>query len=240
MITVVISVFNEMKSSYLPKILKQFKGDAFFDVLCVDGGSTDGTLEYLKQKKLNVYSLPQSTRAARLNLGIQKASCAMLLLQHPRSLISSAGLESIKKNFQTLHWAAFTHQFDHPHFFLRFISWYSNQVRVKKKGLVYLDHCMVVRKAYLDNQTIPDKAIFEDTELSNQLGLVCQPVLLDAVATTSAIRFLERGIYKQFMMNQWMKFLYRMGYDDRKMNRLYEQRLNLNQENKPASIVNTP
>jgi hypothetical protein len=231
MITVILSVFNEKQNDYLLRILNQFRDDDFFEVVCVDGGSTDGTLEYLRKQNVMVHTLPGSTRAARLTFGVTQARFPILLLQHPRSVISEGGLNFLKKQADQLHWAAFTHQFDYPHFFLKFISWYSNQVRVKKKAIVYLDHCMVLQKKYFDVDAIPDIAIFEDTELSNAINKQCRPVLLPYHVTTSAVRFLDRGIYKQFMFNQCMKVLHYFNYNDRKLNRLYERHLNLNQNN---------
>ncbi|MCH9755829.1 MAG: glycosyltransferase [Gammaproteobacteria bacterium] len=231
MITVIVSVFNEIKNPYLSKILRLFKRDPFFEVICVDGGSTDGTVEWIKQQDVCVHVLNASTRAARLNFGIKQASAAMILLHHPRSVISDAGIQFIKEKGAQFEWAAFTHAFDHPHFFLKFISWYSNQVRVKKKAIVYLDHCMLVKKSYLDVKPIPDIAIFEDTALSENLNVMCQPTLLPYVATTSAIRFLDRGIYKQFILNQGIKCLYALNVNSQTINRLYERQLNLNQEN---------
>ena len=231
MIAVIISVFNEKKNTYLPKILNQFKEDAFFEVICIAGGSTDGTVEWLNTEGVFVHTLGASTRAARLNFGIQYAKSDIVLLQHPRSLISEAGIRAIKKHDKMPQWAAFTHQFDVPHFFLKFISWYSNQVRVKKKGIVYLDHCMLINKAVLTVTNMPDIAVFEDTALSNALRIQCQPVLLPEVVLTSAVRFLDRGIYKHFLLNQWIKILYALKVDSKKINRLYEQKLNLNQDN---------
>ncbi len=229
MITVVISVFNEKNNPYLNKILSQFQKDSFFEVICVDGGSTDGTAEYIKKQGFTVHVLKNSTRAVRINFGVARASYEMILLQHPRSLISDEGIAFMKESDGQVTWAAFTHQFDNPHFFLKFVSWYSNRVRVKKKSIVYLDHCMLLKKAYFE--PMPDIAIFEDTALSERLKVTCLPTLLPFVAVTSAIRFLDRGIYKHFLLNQWIKLLYALNVDSQKINRLYERRLNLNQEN---------
>ncbi|MDF1757497.1 MAG: glycosyltransferase [Legionellaceae bacterium] len=232
MISIVFSSFNEMNNPYLTKIISQFKNDQFFEFIYVDGGSSDGTIDCIEKLGIKIISLPNSTRAARLNLGIKQASHAHLLLQHPRSIIEDKGLIFLKNNFQNMSWAAFKHRFDNQHYFLKFISWYSNEVRVKKKAIVYLDHCIVVKKELLNHSHIPDIAIFEDTALSKIItDAGVKPILLPFYATTSAIRFLNRGIYKQFLLNQWIKFLYSINYNHQKINKIYEQKLNLNQNN---------
>lgn len=202
-----------------------------FEIICVDGGSSDGSLEQLAKFKLTLLNLENSTRAARLNLGIKHAKNRQVLLHHPRSILSDQGINFLVNNREKIAWGAFTHQFDNPHYFLKFISWYSNNIRVKKKNIVYLDHCILIDKKYL-TQEIPDIAIFEDTALSEILasqGLSAK--LLPFAATTSAIRFLNRGIYKQFFMNQFLKLLYSINFDANKMNKIYEKNLDLNQKN---------
>lgn len=227
----VISAFNEMSNAYFSRIIKLFSRDPFFECIVIDGGSTDGTLEYLMHEAVQFTVLINSTRAARINAGIHRASSSHVLLQHPRSLISNEGITFLKQQASYADWAAFTHQFDHAHIFLKFISWYSNYVRLQKKKIVYLDHCMLIRKDIIPSQ-IPDIAIFEDTALSNMLREAGhEPVLLPYYAQTSAIRFLARGVYKQFILNQYLKWLYHKGYNDKKMNQLYERHLNLNQRN---------
>ncbi len=230
MISVIVSLFNESCNPYFYKIISCFKSDTFFDLILVDGGSTDQTLSFLEKEGLSFYQLPDSTRAARLNLGLQKACSEFILLHHPRSLISPLGLKHIKSHYRHYDWAAFTHAFDHPHFFLKFVSWYSNRVRVEKKNITYLDHCIFFNKKHLEHP-IPDIEIFEDTELSYQLQAKACAKLLTFTATTSAIRFLERGIFKQFLLNQFIKLLHARGVNAERINRLYEKRLNLNQMN---------
>jgi glycosyltransferase involved in cell wall biosynthesis len=231
MLSVIVSVFNEEKNPYLLQILTQFENEPFFELICVDGGSSDNTQALISKHHATLHVLEHSTRAARLNLGIQHATHPRVLLYHPRSRLSSEAICFLKTHHAALDWAAFTHQFDHAHFFLKFISWYSNHVRVQKKNIVYLDHCMVINKAYLNAQAIPDIAIFEDTALSHSLQSHGKPTLLPHIATTSAIRFLDRGIFKHFFLNQVIKALYHLGINPKKINKLYEQHLNLNQNN---------
>jgi len=66
-------------------------------------------------------------------------------------------------------WGGLTHQFDHDHHLLKFISFYSNNVRSKKKGIVYLDHCIFLHKQQLIKLGgVPDIDIFEDTVISEK------------------------------------------------------------------------
>lgn len=230
MISVIISCFNEAENPYFSKIIEQYAKYSLFDLLFIDGGSTDSTLDILQAKNLRYHELKASTRAARLNFGIQHAASDYILLQHPRSLISADGLTYIKQTYKGIDWAAFTHEFDNPHFFLKFISWYSNAIRVQKKHITYLDHCIFLNRTLLKDP-LPDIAIFEDTELSYQLRKHTKPTLIKHPVTTSAIRFIDRGILRQFLVNQWVKYLYHRKVSANKINRVYEKRLNLNQRN---------
>lgn len=231
MLTVIISTFNEDNNPVFYQAVERLTQAEKFEIICVDGGSSDSTLDKLKSYDVEIILLPNSTRAARLNKGVEQAKFTNVLLHHPRSILSNAAIDYLINNNDKNEWAAFTHKFDTKHFFLRFISWYSNNIRVKKKNIVYLDHCILVAKKYL-TQPIPDIAIFEDTALSDILakqGLTAK--LLPHIATTSAIRFINRGIYKQFCMNQFLKMLYKLNFNAQIMNKIYEKKLDLNQKN---------
>lgn len=231
MISVIISCFNEANNTYFPRLLEQFKSQDKFELIVVDGGSSDNTHDVLKTYAIPYLVLENSTRGARLHHGIEQASFEHILLQHPRSQIEPEGIAYLLSHHTQMNWAAFKHRFDHKHLLLRYISWYSNHVRVEKKQITYLDHCIVLnRNCY--TEAIPDIAIFEDTALSYQLQKHTQPKLLPFYATTSAIRFLDRGILRQFLMNQALKLLYHSGLNSSLMNRIYESKLNLNQNNK--------
>jgi len=230
MISVILSCFNETNNPYFPRLLEQFKNQDKFELIVVDGGSSDSTHAVLNAHAIPYLVLENSTRAARLHHGIEQASFEHILLQHPRSLIEPEGIAYLLSHHAPLNWAAFKHRFDHKHLLLRYISWYSNRVRVGKKQITYLDHCIVLnRNCY--TEAIPDIAIFEDTALSYQLQKHTAPQLLPFYATTSAIRFLDRGILRQFLMNQSLKLLYHSGVSPKVINRFYESKLNLNQIN---------
>ena len=233
MLSIILPTQNEMRTGMLESILASLAevGDA--EIIAVDGGSDDGTLELLSKFEMKLLAEPGASRAAKLNAGITAASGDMIFLHHPRSLVLHEGFEQLLRLAEnnTRVWGGLSHQFDVDHPLLRFTSWYSNRIRCDRSGILYLDHCIFFDRGFKDEGLkIPDVDIFEDTELSKLLRRHSRPVRLPAVACTSAIRFKRNGIYRQALLNQWMKLAYYLNFSHDKMNRHYEKGLNLNKK----------
>jgi glycosyltransferase involved in cell wall biosynthesis len=219
-------VFNEQKNPLFSQLLSSLKR-VDLEVVFVDGGSRDGTCERVEAEGFRVVRTDEAQRARRLNIGVAATTGAWVLLHHPRSVLEAQAFDQI----QTLEypgWAAFTHCFDQAHPLLTFTSWYSNHVRFRR-GIVYLDHCIVVAREWLCAiGGVPEIDIFEDTELSIRLRKLGAPQRLSAVSLTSAIRFVSKGIVQQSLSNQLLKLKYYIGTDQRQLNRRYEGPLELN------------
>ncbi len=171
------------------------------------------------------------SRAERLNIGFHRSKGSVILFHHPRSFVDPNGIEYLinlsKQQGRSKTWGGFTHQFDASHFLLNFTSWYSNKIRGKKKGVLYLDHCIFFDRV-LWHQDIPHVEIFEDTLLSYHLLKNSKPVILPYISQTSAIRFEKNGIWRQSLMNQVLKLGFFLKVPDVIMNRIYEKGLGLN------------
>ncbi len=176
-------------------------------------------------------SVTATNRASRLNQGLAHCRGDVVVLHHPATILPADGLAQIAVAVsQGATWGAFRHQFDWNHWLLQYTSWYSDQMRVKRKGIVYLDHCPFVRREVLTAVGgVPEMDIFEDTALSERLRATAgMPVLLAGQAITSARRFRQRGVYRQALMNQWLKLCYYGGVPPALMNRFYEQKTAIN------------
>ncbi|RZM77878.1 glycosyltransferase [Leptolyngbya iicbica] len=234
MISVVLPCVNELRHGYLPKIIENLQaqqGDQ--ELIAVVSASSDETLAVLQAAPhFRVIESEATNRAQRLNVGIQASQGEVVLLHHPATLLPpETALRQVAQAFQdpTVMWSGFRHQFDLSHWLLRYTSWYSSVVRPRWGQILYLDHCVAVRRSLL--QTIggvPDLDIFEDTVLSQRLKEYGPPKILPGTVVTSARRYRDRGVLRQALMNQSLKVMYHLQLDPRWMNRLYERKAQIN------------
>ncbi len=231
MISLVLPTYNEMNSGFVQQICESLRDYPEIEKIAVDRSSTDGTVEFLKSKGFQVLTTTANSRAARLNIGIEKSQGQLIVLNHPRSVMPGAAFKFLSSGQFNSQWGGFTHSFDSEHFLLQFTSWYSNFVRRKYFGVLYLDHCLVIRRDLmkkLEKPYLPEVDIFEDTLLSYKLKKIASPKLIPIQVKTSSVRFLKNGIWKQAIFNQLLKAAFHLGLDPLKMNALYEKGLGLN------------
>lgn len=234
MISVVLPCLNELRHGYLPRIAENLlaqQGEK--ELIAVVSPSQDGTLEFLKTvAEFHIIESTAQNRAQRLNVGIAASQGEAVLLHHPATLLppKEALLHLDKALLDPLvMWGGFSHQFDWEHWLLKFTSWYSTTIRAQISQIIYLDHCIFVRRSLLETiGGVPDMDIFEDTALSQRLQTFGPPLLLPDLITTSARRFRSRGVYRQALLNQILKVMYHLELDPRWMNRLYEQQTQIN------------
>lgn len=169
-----------------------------------------------------------NSRAQRINHGVEIATGDFVILLHPRSYLEASAFDYLS-NLVDESWGGFTHRFNTNGLFYKFTSWYSNEVRGRIRNIIYLDHCIFVRRD-LFNQVrgIPDIDIFEDTALSERLNSIAQGRILPFASITSAVRFQRNGILRQGILNQVLKLAYMLRLDHKTMNKIYEYGLNLN------------
>lgn len=230
-ISIIIPTFNDVKLGFLKSNLAILSKVPNCEVICVDGGSKDSTIELIKSFPVTLVEIENHSRAHRLNVGISYSKGEYLFLHHPRSSIDVSCFEQIRK--QGPLWGGLTHQFDNKKYspVLSFTSWYSNKVRFKYKSIIYLDHCIFFKRTCLEQVgNIPEVDIFEDTLLSLKLKALGRPTRLDQISLTSDVRFSTNGILKQALMNQFLKLAFYFKANDVVMNKSYEKGLKLNSD----------
>ena len=231
-ISIIIPTFNEIKHGYINKILDELCNIKGIEIIIVDGGSTDGTSQLAKSRADRYFLIKNSNRAQRMNYGFAMSKADLIVFHHPRNFISKSAIDELKK-FNTAtdqeFWGGFTHRFDRYSLGLKFTSWYSNHIRRKISGIIYLDHCIfATRDLIKKTRGFPQREIFEDTVFSWRLHKFSRPLLLKNNSITSCVRFEENGFLIQGIMNQIMKIFFLCGMSDIRMNAIYEKGLNLN------------
>lgn len=232
---VLLSAYNESKNDFFWKTIDQIqalsKEGYHFRLIIAATKGTDSTFERLEALGVPFVVCETNSRGERYHQAWQSITDEydFVVFHHPRSLLDKDALVSLSKIDQKHLWGAFTHKFDSSHPLLKFTSWWSNNIRGDMRGIFYLDHCIYVRKKLMDKVGgFPREEIFEDTLFSIDLLRSGHPFRLSPFSLTSSIRFQSNGIWKQSLMNQWLKILYLLGWKNQKLNRHYEKGLNLN------------
>lgn len=235
-ISVIIPIKEEINLGFHRRIIESYSRFTNCELLWVAGPNKDGTYQDLVELEQRVIQTTSNSRAERINIGIEATQHSIILLNHPRSMLSANAINHLSLfNFNDNKiWGGFTHEFyksSHP--VLKFTSFYSNKIRFDLSGIIYLDHCIFLTRNMIcpnDSEPVPVVDIFEDTLLSKKLLKQSHPMRIQEKSSTSPVRFTTNGVFKQSMMNQKLKLQHKFGYSEEKMNQAYEKNLNLNSE----------
>ena len=95
-ISIIIATYNSMKT--LPHVInslkKQTLDPSLFEIILVDGGSTDGTLDYASKNKFKIINNPRKEPVYAKYLGIQSAKGNYCMyLDHDEEIVNSKSLQ---------------------------------------------------------------------------------------------------------------------------------------------------
>lgn len=124
-ISIIIPTLNELGN--IGRLVRHLKGTEHIDqceIIVVDGGSSDGTVEEIQALEVIFLQSEIASRAAQMNIGAAKASGDVLWFVHadtlpPKSFYSDI-LHSIRNGYSR---GGYAFKFDSPRLLLRFNSW---------------------------------------------------------------------------------------------------------------------
>ena len=223
MITIIIPTYNE--AAFIGATLARLRaisGGVVWEVIVVDGGSTDGTVEEALEGGARVVRSAKG-RAVQMNTGAAAATTDLLYFLHAETLPPEGFTTLIALAVDNGAVAGcFRLSFDHDHWFLRANCWFT---RFNVQAFRYGDQSLFVRKEVFDRAGGFDERliVFEDNEIVRRLKRSGPFKILSASVRTSARKYIENGIFRMQAIFYLMYFLYRAGWSQERLLRTYRK-----------------
>lgn len=209
MISVIIPAYNEEK--VLPGTLcALFAQPGQFEVVVVDGGSTDRTCAIVEGLALSPQSSALSTvrllsspkgRASQMNAGAKQATGEWLLFLHADTVLPDGAIQRLNEmeNDHAIQAGGFMHRFSGDDWRLRLISSLDN-FRCTRSRIIYGDQALFVRRTLFEELGgFPNQPILEDVAFCERLIRKTTPLVLFPPVITDARKFLKMGVWRSFL-----------------------------------------
>ena len=224
-LSIIVPVLNELNE--LPHFFNNLarQEDVAFELLICDGGSTDGTLEWLEKQQdiwaqLRILRGP-SGRARQLNQGVDHAVNDWLLLLHVDSRFNDTmalrnALDRMIKlpGFSVAgHFSlCFRREQDEPSLSYYFYEW---KARTGFDETIHGDQGFLLHRTLAVNVGPFDERlmVMEDTDFSDRLRKVGQWQLLTEKISTSARRFEIEGLWQRQLLGALMMCFRSIGWN---------------------------
>lgn len=211
-ISVVIPVLNERAG--LPAVIESVRSAvAGAEIIAVDGGSTDGSLEWLRSQ-IDVRVI-ESVRGKGIqqNTGGRIAGGDVVLFLHADCLLPESAGRLISEAMRDRRNAGgcFAARWSEGTFALRMHAFGMN-LRTRLFRRCYGDQAIFVRKTVFDNiGGFPDWPLFEDAELVRRIKTAGGLCVLPAAVTMSARRFQATGVLKGIFLVYFLQIGFLLG-----------------------------
>lgn len=202
-ISVIVPTLNE--AEWLGETLTVIEQQEPHEIIVVDGGSSDGTVELASRKAHVIHG--DRGRSKQFNAGAAASEGDVLLFVHADSHLPPTGLSDIRTSLTAgADAGAFRLRFDRQHPVLKFSALCT---RLPINSFCFGDRGLFVRRSLFDSVGgYPDQPVFEDIEMVNVLAAAGQFRFLKSHSTTSARRYLASGVLKQQWTNTrlWLRY----------------------------------
>ena len=192
------------------------------EVIVVDGGSTDATVERVKPWVDHVM-VAALGRAAQMNAGAQQASGEVLLFLHADTQLPPDGFEQLRVALaKGACWGRYDVRILGSSIMLRVVSKLMN-MRSKLTHIATGDQAIFVRREVFDSVGgFPNKILMEDIELSKILRRQHQPACLPGPVLTSGRRWESQGVWRTIILMWRLRWLYWRGVEPARLKALYK------------------
>jgi rSAM/selenodomain-associated transferase 2 len=172
------------------------------EIIVADGGSRDATCARARAAGARVVAA-QPGRARQLAAGARAADADAIVFLHADTQLPAGWADAVRAALADARVAggAFAFRFAEPGLRLRLVEW-GVRARLALVRLPYGDQALFARRSALEAiGGVPQAPIMEDLDLVRALRRRGRLALLPLPATTSARRYLERGVARTVAKN---------------------------------------
>lgn len=184
------------------------------EVLVVDGGSSDDTVERAQGRADSVIRAERG-RARQMNAGAAQARGGILLFLHADCRLPAVADGLIVDGLQRTRrsWGRFDVRLDSPSPLLRLVGKLMN-LRSRMTGIATGDQGMFLTRSLFEAVGgFPEIALMEDIELSRRLKRYGRPLCLRHRMDVSARRWQTHGVARTILLMWRLRLAYWLGAD---------------------------
>jgi rSAM/selenodomain-associated transferase 2 len=220
-LSIVIPVLNEAGClQTLLESLQPFR-DEGHEIIVVDGGSKDDTVEKAEGLADQVLASPAG-RARQMNAGANSANGDVLWFLHVDSIVpSQADSLIVNALSEGKPWGRFSIRLSGKRWLLRVIE-FSMNLRSRLSGIITGDMGIFCRASLFRHVGgYPDIPLMEDIAFSRLCRKVSRPVTISEPLITSSRRWEEQGIMRTVFTMWRLRLAYFLGTDPVRLARRY-------------------
>lgn len=220
-VSVIIPMLNE--ESDLPEMVAHWceleKSGA--EVIIVDGGSTDRSVEIVRMAGLKVVESSMRGRSYQMNVGAKAASGDVYLFLHADTRLPAGAMELVGGKIGPYVWGRFDVHITGKSRLLQIVAWMIN-VRSRLTGIATGDQAIFVKKeAFWSIGGFPKQPLMEDIEISIRLKKWSFPFCLKQQVRTSGRRWEKKGVCRTIVLMWWLRGCYWCGVSSSQLARMY-------------------
>jgi rSAM/selenodomain-associated transferase 2 len=220
-VSIVVPALNE--ASRIEHCLQRLRSDfPDCDLVVVDGGSTDGTLDLAGRYARTLRSA--AGRATQMNAGAAATTSEILWFIHADCRVPVDALDLLRRALLDpgVVGGGLQLRFDQRSLGLDYLAASSN-LRARRLHWIFGDQAMFVRRDVFDSVGgFPQIPLMEDLEMSRMLRRRGRLEVLPTTVTASARRLVDQGVWRMTVLMQLLKVQYLLGADPERIRRRYE------------------
>lgn len=219
-VSVIIPTLNE--AGAIATTLQALLGLAPFEIIVVDGGSTDSTRAIAQQFGVRVL-ISEPGRARQMNCGARDATGDVLLFLHADTTLPASALEDVRVAMRDpdCPGGRFDVEIDGAHWMLKIIGALINY-RSRATKVATGDQALFVRRAIFETLGgFQDIALMEDIAFCRALKRIGPIACLHTRVITSGRRWERDGLWRTVIKMWALKVCYLAGVSPQRLKQFY-------------------